>query len=118
VRSGGELALHDRSQHAGQEFAQTRGRGARERCVGIRDAVSFGSEELDRVEALAGSNSDLGQLLGRLPSEQADAFRARVLGERDYSDIAAELRTSELVIRKRVSRGLAALRQEVEKENQ
>jgi RNA polymerase sigma factor (sigma-70 family) len=87
------------------------------RRVGIRDAVSFQSEELDRVEALASANGSLEDLLKRLPAEQADAIRARVLDERDYAEIAAELRTSELVVRKRVSRGLAALRLHTEKED-
>jgi RNA polymerase sigma factor (sigma-70 family) len=87
------------------------------RRLGIRDAVSLHAEELDRVDALASSDSALEDLLERLPAEQAVAIRARVVDERDYSEIAAELRTSELVIRKRVSRGLAALRQEAQKEN-
>lgn len=82
--------------------------------LGIRDAVSFAPDELERVEALAGSDSWLQDLLRRLPPEQAEAIRARVLDERDYPDIAAELQTSPLVIRKRVSRGLDTLRRHVE----
>ncbi len=54
-------------------------------------------------------------MLDGLPAEQRDAIRARVLDERDYGEIARELRTSELVIRKRVSRGLAELRTHMEK---
>jgi RNA polymerase sigma factor (sigma-70 family) len=88
------------------------------RRLGIRDAVSFGAFELERVEALASSNGWLEQLLARLPREQADAIRLRVLEERPYREIAAELATSELVIRKRVSRGLAALRREFNEESQ
>jgi RNA polymerase sigma-70 factor (ECF subfamily) len=87
------------------------------RRIGIRDAVSFETDELDRVEALAGSDNWLNGLLEKLPSEQADAIRARVLDERGYPEIAAELETSELVIRKRVSRGLATLRHELEEES-
>jgi RNA polymerase sigma factor (sigma-70 family) len=49
------------------------------------------------------------QLLETLAPEQRDAVAARHLEDRDYADIAAELRCSESVIRKRVSRGLAAL---------
>ena len=55
------------------------------------------------------------ELLDRLPPDQREAIRARVLDERDYQDIADELRTSELVIRKRVSRGLAMLRDRMER---
>ena len=86
------------------------------RRIGIRDAVSFQTDELDRVEALASSDGWLTGLLEKLPREQADAIRGRVLDERGYPEIAAELETSELVIRKRVSRGLATLRREHEKE--
>jgi RNA polymerase sigma factor (sigma-70 family) len=85
--------------------------------IGIREAVSFESDELERVEALAGGgHAPLTALLERLPPEQAAAIRARVLDERGYPEIAAELQTSSLVIRKRVSRGLAAIRRELEKE--
>jgi RNA polymerase sigma factor (sigma-70 family) len=85
--------------------------------LGIRDAVSFQADELERIEQLASSDTWIMGLLDRLPHDQADAIRARVLDEREYSEIAAKLETSELVVRKRVSRGLARLRQEMEKEN-
>jgi RNA polymerase sigma factor (sigma-70 family) len=85
--------------------------------LGIRDAVSFQEDELERVESIASHGEWLSDLLMRLPSEQAQAIRARVLEERDYGEIAYELQTSELVIRKRVSRGLASLRKAFEKED-
>jgi len=84
--------------------------------LGIREAVSFADDELDRVEALAGGDARLESLLAQLPAEQVDAIRARVVEERPYPEIAAEMATSELVIRKRVSRGLASLRRELTKE--
>jgi len=86
------------------------------RRLGIREAVSFQDEELDRVEQLLSSDGWIVGLLDELPDEQAEAVRARVIDERDYLEIADRLKTSELVIRKRVSRGLAALRRHVEKE--
>jgi RNA polymerase sigma-70 factor (ECF subfamily) len=55
-------------------------------------------------------------LLDGLPAEQRDAVRERVLEERDYPEIAARLRCSEQVVRKRVSRGLTALRARMEGE--
>jgi RNA polymerase sigma-70 factor (ECF subfamily) len=55
-------------------------------------------------------------LLDELPAEQRDAVRERVLEERDYPEIAARLRCSEQVVRKRVSRGLTALRARMEGE--
>lgn len=85
--------------------------------LGIREAVSFHDDELDRVEAIAADDGFVLGLLDRLPREQAEAVRGRVLDERGYPEIAAELETSELVVRKRVSRGLATLRQRLEEEN-
>ena len=49
------------------------------------------------------------ELLKTLAPEQRNAIEAHHLEERGYTEIAAELRCSESVIRKRVSRGLAAL---------
>ena len=66
---------------------------------------------IERIEALAAD-----QRLAALPPDQRDAVRARVLDDRDYTDIAAEWRTSESVIRKRVSRGLAGLRERMGEE--
>ena len=50
------------------------------------------------------------QLVSELPEDQANAIRAHVLEDRPYSEIAAAGRTSEAAVRKRVSRGLTALR--------
>jgi RNA polymerase sigma-70 factor (ECF subfamily) len=49
------------------------------------------------------------ELLETLPPDQREAVSAHHLEERGYAEIAAELRCSESVVRKRVSRGLAAL---------
>jgi RNA polymerase sigma factor (sigma-70 family) len=56
------------------------------------------------------------ELLANLPSEQRQAIQARYLEDRGYAEIAGELRCSESVIRKRASRGLAALRAQLRKE--
>lgn len=53
-------------------------------------------------------------LMGDLPADQQDAVRARVIEERDYADIAKDMRCSEAVIRKRVSRALNTLRTHME----
>jgi RNA polymerase sigma factor (sigma-70 family) len=50
------------------------------------------------------------ELLETLAPEQREAIEAHHLDERGYAEIAAELHCSEGVVRKRVSRGLAALR--------
>jgi RNA polymerase sigma-70 factor (ECF subfamily) len=52
--------------------------------------------------------------LDALPAEQREAIKARVIDERDYAEIATTTRTSEAVVRKRVSRGLAGLRSRIE----
>jgi RNA polymerase sigma-70 factor (ECF subfamily) len=49
------------------------------------------------------------ELLETLGPDQRDAIKAHHVEDRGYAEIAAELRCSESVIRKRVSRGLAAL---------
>ncbi len=49
-------------------------------------------------------------LLETLAPEQRAAIAAHYVDERGYAEIATELRCSESVIRKRVSRGLAAMR--------
>jgi RNA polymerase sigma-70 factor (ECF subfamily) len=71
-------------------------------------------EAIERIEALASSDDRVLKLLAELPSEQRTAVEARVLQERDYGEIAAALECSEQVVRKRVSRGLAALRARLE----
>lgn len=61
---------------------------------------------LEQIEAAATATA----LLADLPDDQRSAVQARVVDERSYEEIAAGLRTSESVIRKRVSRGLSRLR--------
>jgi RNA polymerase sigma-70 factor (ECF subfamily) len=67
--------------------------------------VTFEEPDIDRTD----------DLLASLPAHERNAVRARVVDERTYASIAAEMRCSELVIRKRVSRGLARLRKELRK---
>ncbi len=57
-------------------------------------------------------------LVEQLPAAQRDAVRSRVLDEREYADIARELGCSELVVRQRVSRGLARLRDQLTEDDQ
>jgi RNA polymerase sigma-70 factor (ECF subfamily) len=52
-------------------------------------------------------------LVEQLPAVEREAVRARVVEERSYREIATELRCSEMVIRKRVSRGLARVRKQL-----
>ena len=73
--------------------------------------------DLQRVEELAGHDDQTAELesaVAGLPDEQRDAVLARVVEERSYADIAAEMRCSELLVRQRVSRGLKTLRSRIE----
>jgi RNA polymerase sigma factor (sigma-70 family) len=54
------------------------------------------------------------ELVNGLPADQQQALRARVIDERDYADIAKDMRCSEAVVRKRVSRALGTLRTQLE----
>ena len=56
------------------------------------------------------------ELVSDLPAEQQQAVRARVIDERDYADIAKDMRCSEAVVRKRVSRALGTLRSRLEEQ--
>ena len=80
------------------------------RRIGIRDAIAYSSDDLERIESLVSQSGWATQLLDRLPADQRDAVYARIIDERSYVEIAQELQISELVVRKRVSRGLSALR--------
>jgi RNA polymerase sigma-70 factor (ECF subfamily) len=68
-------------------------------------------EAIDRIMEL---DREALELVSRLPTDQRDAVRARVIDERDYADIAKDMRCSEAVVRKRVSRGLGTLREHLE----
>jgi RNA polymerase sigma-70 factor (ECF subfamily) len=94
--------------------AQRRGRvdDRMRRRLGM-ERLQLTDAAIERVEALAaaeGTALALGALMDQLPPEQRAAVEARVLDERDYADIATSADTTEPVIRQRVSRGLARLR--------
>jgi RNA polymerase sigma-70 factor (ECF subfamily) len=91
--------------------AQRRGYAERRarRRLGL-ERLELVDEDLARIEALAGSISAQG-LVDDLADDQRDAVRAYVIDGRSYEEIAAMHRVSEAVVRKRVSRGLATLRQ-------
>jgi RNA polymerase sigma factor (sigma-70 family) len=67
----------------------------------------------DAIELVVTAEGDVVQLLQRLPADQRAAIEARVVDEQEYEQIAAAAQTSEAVIGKRVSRGLASLRRKL-----
>jgi DNA-directed RNA polymerase specialized sigma24 family protein len=74
-------------------------------------------DDIERIDRLVGGASEVVSLFERLPLALRDAVGARVLDERSYEEIAGELRCSPAVVRKRVSRGLARLREELGEES-
>jgi RNA polymerase sigma-70 factor, ECF subfamily len=73
--------------------------------------LAVDDDDLARVLELADDpRSSASGMLAGLPRDERAAVRARVIEERDYDEIARSLGCSELVVRKRVSRGLARLR--------
>jgi RNA polymerase sigma factor (sigma-70 family) len=80
--------------------------------LGMSTRLDISDASRERIETAVASDAWVADLLERLPADQRDAVEAYVLDDRSYGDIAAENLTSEAVIRKRVSRGLAALRRD------
>lgn len=73
-------------------------------------------EALERIERLGGDERVVAWL-ERLPTDQAEAVRARIIDEQPYSLIAARVQCSESVVRQRVSRGLGRLRSIVKEDS-
>jgi RNA polymerase sigma-70 factor (ECF subfamily) len=77
------------------------------------ERIALDDEAIERIESLV-DDAVLTEALASLPAKQRAAIEARVLGEREYHDVARELGCSESVIRQRVSRGLSAMRSTME----
>ena len=94
------------------KLADAQRRGAAEdrarRRLGM-ERIDLTDGDLLRIEQLAHENRAQASIEGLAP-DQRDAIRAHILWGRSYADIAQSLRTSEAVVRKRVSRGLATVR--------
>jgi RNA polymerase sigma factor (sigma-70 family) len=95
------------SRRRGRVEARARGR------LGMAP-VELSEDSLERIVALE-AEAAASEALDGLSAVERAAVEARVLDERDYRDIAAELRCSEAVVRQRVSRGLARLRRQLER---
>ena len=75
------------------------------------DRIDLTDEMLERVEAVADAElAEVDVALAALPEDQRAAVRARIVEDHDYDEIAAAQSISEPAARQRVSRGLAALR--------
>jgi RNA polymerase sigma-70 factor, ECF subfamily len=92
--------------------AQRRGYAERraQRRLGM-ERIELTDHDIARIESFAGIEA--GELIEVLVPDQRVAVEAHVVEERDYAEIAHDLNVSEAVVRKRVSRGLAALRDRI-----
>ena len=77
------------------------------------EPIELGEEGIELLDATA--NTPALELLEALTPEQRQAIEGRYLEERGYPEIACDLRCSESVVRKRASRGLAAIRAQLER---
>jgi RNA polymerase sigma factor (sigma-70 family) len=119
-RPGGAPAsawLFGIAQH---KLAKSRRRGVVEdrarRRLGMPPLV-LADADIEQIEGLAGDGSNVVGLFEGLPAALREAVGARVLEERSYEEIAGKLKCSPALVRKRVSRGLARLRDELEDES-
>jgi len=98
-----------------RKLADAQRRGAAEnrarRRLGM-ERIELTEADLTRIEQVAGENRARATVEG-LPADQRDAITAHIVRDRSYEAIAASLDTTEAVVRKRVSRGLAALRKQM-----
>src|SRR5271155_5749218 len=77
------------------------------------EPVSLSDADLERVEELASLDEEILALARGLPAPLRQALSARVVDERSYEEIAAEMRCSQSVVRQRVSRALKSLRSQM-----
>lgn len=81
------------------------------------DVPGFSDEDWEQAEArIDASLPNIVDGLEELPRAERRAVIARILDERDYSEIAASEQATEAAIRQRVKRGLSRLRKQAEDE--
>jgi RNA polymerase sigma-70 factor (ECF subfamily) len=79
--------------------------------------VEPNANDIEQIEELAELDSlrtEIVAALDQLPQHDRDAIQLRVIEQRDYQSVAAELGTSEQVARARVSRALQRVRALIE----
>jgi RNA polymerase sigma factor (sigma-70 family) len=76
------------------------------------ERIELAEDQVAWIESLADEQEEAlaMQLLAELPEDERSLLEQRVMRGRGYGDLAEELGISETTARKRVSRGLAALR--------
>jgi RNA polymerase sigma factor (sigma-70 family) len=76
--------------------------------------VVVDDDALERIEALASQNDSAVDALDGLSAVLREAVSGRVLQEREYRELAEALDCSQSVVRQRVKRGLARIRDRLE----
>ena len=102
---------------ARNKLAESRRRGRIEASARRRLGVApwtLTDTDLERVDELASLDEHVLGLLEDLPVATREALRGRVVEERSYEELAAELECSQEVVRQHVSRGLRRLRSQLE----
>ena len=74
------------------------------------ERIEIYDADVDRINEIVESTDVLEHLVRQLSADQFRALRARIVDERDYAEIARELRCSSGVVRMRVNRALKTLR--------
>lgn len=74
------------------------------------EPLAWSDDQLERIEELLSSSTQIMEALHALPEDQRLAVHLRVVEEREYHDLAAHLDCSQSVARQRVSRGLRSIR--------
>jgi RNA polymerase sigma factor (sigma-70 family) len=78
------------------------------------ERIAVDDNDLDLIERDGGF--ELESELAALPLEQRHAIEQRIIAEESYTTIAERIGCSEQVVRKRVSRGLTAIKRNIEEE--
>jgi RNA polymerase sigma-70 factor (ECF subfamily) len=84
-----------------------------QRQLGMAE-IAWSEDDLEYVTSIEPGSLD--HVLAELPEPQRAAVRAHIVDERGYGEIARVAGVSEQTVRKRVSRGLAALRRQLDEE--
>jgi RNA polymerase sigma-70 factor (ECF subfamily) len=94
---------------------QGRAENAARLRAGMASQLDLSDASRERIDAAVASDDWVDRLLDTLSPDQRDAIRAHIVDDRSYAELARDQRTTESVIRKRVSRGLASLRRHLER---
>lgn len=78
------------------------------------ERLVLGDEDLERINEQTDDLDRVLALIDLLPDGQREALKARIVEERDYAEIAADLGCSAFVVRQRVSRALKSIRARLE----